>query len=347
MNKEQIIKDFEERIDLYHNLEEIAVMLVEAEMMRKHFFLMDIAHRVKTRSAVEGKLEKYRDRFKSITDITDLVGLRIICYFQDDVDRIAECLTELFNVVEIRDKRVKANISEFGYLSLHYICTLKDVEQYPESLRSIRFEIQIRTVLQHAWAQIEHDLGYKSHFGVSSPIRRKFSRMAGLLEIADEQFMDLRDSSKEYTEEIQKAIREDRGDQIVIDNVSLKEYMENSRFIEDFFNAFSEKINIAIFMDDIGIYLDQLVWLEVNTLGEFRELILRNQTEAEQMVCEKCEQEKYDFASATLFMQSVFKAELSRRRCTRAQLIRFFSLGKFDRKKAVQRAEEVLNRNGK
>lgn len=343
MDKEQIIKDYEERIELYHNLEEITVMLVESEMARNRFFLMDIAHRIKTRSGVESKLEKYRDRFKSIKDITDLVGLRIICYFQDDVDRIAECIAKLFNVVDIRDKRIKANISEFGYLSLHYICTLKDDERYDETLRSIRFEIQIRTVLQHAWAEIEHDLGYKSHFGVSSPIRRKFSRMAGLLEIADEQFVDLRDSSIGYTEEVRKAIREDRGDQIAIDNVSLREFMDNSQSVEEYLNELSEKIGIAIFMDDIGIYLDQLFWLDVKTLGEFRELIIRNLEDAEQMVFDRCQQQKYDFASTTLFIQCVFKAELKRRRCTRAQLIRFFSLGKFDRSKAAQRADMILN----
>ena len=63
------------------------------------------------------------------------------------------------------------------------ICSLPKDKGYPEELTEYTFEIQFRTVLQHAWAEIEHDLGYKTEFGIPLDVRREFSRVAGLLEI--------------------------------------------------------------------------------------------------------------------------------------------------------------------
>jgi DNA ligase D-like protein (predicted polymerase) len=111
--------------------------------------------------------------------------MRVITFYADDVDKVASALDRLFTVdwENSVDKRKLLETDSFGYLSLHYICS---VEDFP-----YRFEIQIRTVLQHAWANIIHDTGYKS--GVEIPKRyiRSLSRLAGLLELVQMNTLEL------------------------------------------------------------------------------------------------------------------------------------------------------------
>jgi ppGpp synthetase/RelA/SpoT-type nucleotidyltranferase len=102
------------------------------------------------------------------------------------------------------DKRTLLDPDRFGYQSLHYVAALSvartGLAEYGR-FTGLRVEIQIRSTLQHAWAEIEHDLGYKSAAGVPRDIRRRFSRIAGLLELADEEFSVIRRDLDAYTSE--------------------------------------------------------------------------------------------------------------------------------------------------
>ena len=155
------------------------------------------------------------------------MGIRVISYFSDDVDRLADLVDRLF-IMDRKasvDKREVLSATSFGYLSLHCICSLPEDGSWPVELLGIRFEIQLRSALQHVWAEIEHDLGYKSEFGVPRTVRREFSRVAGLLEVADECFISIRDKVSRYSEEIRRKIADNEADELPIDRVSLREYM--------------------------------------------------------------------------------------------------------------------------
>lgn len=152
-----------------------------------------ISSRVKGEESLARKLNRPDKTYESLWDVTDLVGIRVVTFFEDNIDEIASLIERSFEI-DYQHSTNKMNIAEhdrFGYRSLHYICHLKEDP-------SFRFEIQIRTILQHAWAEIEHDLGYKAGDLASQKIRRRFSRIAGLLEIADQEFVSIRRELDNY-----------------------------------------------------------------------------------------------------------------------------------------------------
>jgi putative GTP pyrophosphokinase len=159
--------------------------------------------RVKEESSAIRKLETKRGKYRSCADLTDLLGIRVITYYPDEVDRVAEILEHEFSVdiANSIDKRAILDADQFGYLSKHYVLTLSPeraaLGEYAH-FRGRCFEVQIRSVLQHAWAEIEHDLGYKADRELPAPMRRRFFRIAGLLEVADEEFRALRRAIEEY-----------------------------------------------------------------------------------------------------------------------------------------------------
>ena len=150
--------------------------------------------------------------YSNLSDITDLAGVRVTAYFADDVDLIAKMLSSEFSVDEKSsiDKRQYENPNQFGYLSLHYVLSFNtnraDLAEY-RKFSGLKCEVQVRSILQHAWAEIEHDLGYKSTNGVPAPLRRKFARIASLLEMADDEFSSIRRDLLTYETELPDMIR--------------------------------------------------------------------------------------------------------------------------------------------
>jgi ppGpp synthetase/RelA/SpoT-type nucleotidyltranferase len=191
-----------------------------------------VTHRIKRREVATRKIERKARADYSLADITDLLGLRVITYFDYEVDQVAEIIEEEFTVDRANsvDKRTVLDPDRFGYLSLHYVVRLSPSRRrLPEyrKLGEIAFEIQIRSILQHAWAEIEHDLGYKSEQAIPAQVRRRFSRLAGLLELADEEFAHIRQDLARYEEEVEVAVRENTLN-VRIDRDSVAAYIRES-----------------------------------------------------------------------------------------------------------------------
>ena len=124
--------------------------------------------------------------------MTDFTGARVILLRETDVTQACKMLSESFHVHPRMsgDKASLLGADRFGYRSIHYVCDLgKDRLRLQENKRfhGLRFEIQVRTVLQHAWAEIEHKVYKGKRDGPDVPVemRRRFSRIAALLETAD------------------------------------------------------------------------------------------------------------------------------------------------------------------
>lgn len=155
-----------------------------------------VSSRVKSVSSFADKLRKKGEKYEILSDITDLIGLRVITYLESDVDNVYEILKTNFEIDEQNsiDKRTSQNTNQFGYQSLHIVAKLsKERVSLPEysAYRNMPFEIQVRSILQHSWAEIEHDINYKSIAELPVDISRKLHRVAALLEQADEIFSEI------------------------------------------------------------------------------------------------------------------------------------------------------------
>ena len=172
-----------------------------------------ITSRVKERDSLTQKIDVKSDKYKSLSEVTDIAGIRIITYYDSDVERAAKIVEREFCVDKENsiNKREALGPEKFGYCSVHYVVSMnEDRLKLPENrgYAGIKCEIRIRTVLQHAWAEIEHDLGYKSEIDIPKDIRRSFSRLAGLLEVADKEFQEIRDFLETYREKVEAEISE-------------------------------------------------------------------------------------------------------------------------------------------
>jgi putative GTP pyrophosphokinase len=183
-----------------------------------------ISHRLKTAGSLRGKLARPDRTYKNLADITDLLGFRVVTYFDDGVEAAARFVEREFDVdlADSVDKRGTATVDRFGYRSLHYVCR---PPPWLADAAPLRFEVQIRTILQHAWAEIEHDLGYKSAAAVPPAVRRRFSRLAGLLELADDEFLAIKSDLRRHREEVTARVRSGSVD-VALDSDSLLAVLE-------------------------------------------------------------------------------------------------------------------------
>lgn len=190
-----------------------------------------ISSRVKTRESATRKLTGDPDKYLGYRDLTDLLGVRVITYFPEEVDQVAQILVPEFDVDKENsvDKRASLDPDRFGYLSLHYIAALassrKRLVEY-RRFSDMRFELQIRSILQHAWAEIEHDLGYKAEGALPREMRRRFSRLAGLLELADDEFSRLRADRDRYEEVVSERMA-GAPETLAIDQSTIASLLQN------------------------------------------------------------------------------------------------------------------------
>ena len=195
-----------------------------------------VESRVKSEDSLAGKLELKGYKYKSLADITDIVGVRIITFYLDDVDVVASAVERLFEVdwENTVDKRRLQALDSFGYQSLHYIGRMPDMPCETEGSSSdgkpFRFEIQMRTLLQHAWSNMNHDTGYKSGVEIPREYIRNLNRIAGMLELADEQFSRIRAELTDYRRRMQALVASGNLDEVPLDGDTFRNYLNLAPF---------------------------------------------------------------------------------------------------------------------
>ncbi len=306
--------------------------------------VMAVEHRIKEEGSLARKLELKGDKYSSLDDVTDILGARIICYFSDDVDRVAELMQSLF-VIDSKntvDKRASHNPDSFGYLSLHYIVSLPDNGTYAENLTDKKFEIQIRSILQHTWAAINHDLGYKSEFGVPKNITRAFSRVAGLLEIADDQFVNIRDTVSSYSQEIKRKIANNEARDVLIDMVSLREYIRANKQMKELVEKIASICNCEICEIDPQNYIEQLTYLEKYTIGDLQNMVEENSDLAFELAEKSLENSQRDLLPSSIGLRYLCRAELLNKNYPLEKIVEFINISVSNEGRAGQQAMRLM-----
>lgn len=281
-NVQEILSEFDSKKETFHYLSATVTRLITKLVDDRNIVCSSINGRVKDRGSLERKIQ-LKKKYHTLSDITDVVGVRIITYYTDDVDKIAELIEREFDVDKENtiDKRRAMDPDRFGYMSLHYIVKLSEdrgrLAEY-SSIKDLKFEIQIRTILQHTWAEIEHDLGYKSRIEIPAEIRREFSRLSGLLELADKEFLEIKSKLNSYQKDIERQVKEkDISEDMMLDKISLEKVLTSDENMISFTRKICGIIpDTPLYKANIMATLKALNWLNITKVKELERMLERN-----------------------------------------------------------------------
>ncbi|GAB6098144.1 hypothetical protein JCM16358_00230 [Halanaerocella petrolearia] len=237
---EKAVKWYKENRGIYRDLAVKVESIIEDVLSSEDIFYHSLESRVKEIDSFKEKADK--DKYDDpVNEITDLTGIRIIAYFEKDVYKICNIIKELFKIdySNSEDKSDLLEADKMGYKSVHYIArftnertNLSDFKQF----KDLFFEIQVKSILQHAWAEIEHDRNYKFKEDLPQHLQRRFYSLAGMLEMADREFNSLAKEVDNYKAKVRKLTKNgERGLRISKD--SLNDYL-----LEEFDNEIKNNV---------------------------------------------------------------------------------------------------------
>jgi len=291
-----LLQQFRKLRPTLQELADEACCLLRQALSEQNIYITAMEHRVKTEKSLRGKLELKGSKYKSIDDVTDLVGIRVITFYTDEVDKVATIAKRIFDIdwQESVDKRKLHSLNSFGYNSLHYICRLK--------AGGLRFELQMRTALQHVWSTIEHDTGYKGDVKIPDVYLRQFNRLAGMAELMDDEFSRLRTVLTDYRRQTLALVKTGRLDDVPLSRDTFRSYLDLHPF--DRLNKRIAAVNQAeIWPVSVMPYLPALESLGMETLGDVQHLIEENSDDAYQLALSQLAITDLDILSSNTALQ--------------------------------------------
>jgi GTP pyrophosphokinase len=280
---DHILMEFDSRKMVLAELAAKVQDLLKQLLTERGLHVHEVNARLKDRASLENKIRRHDPPYGSLGEITDLVGTRVITLFADDVDRVADVVESEFKIdlPNSVDKRATIEPDRFGYLSLHYVGAISNSRiLLPEWGRfaDLKFEIQIRSILQHAWAEIEHDLGYHVEQAVPAPVRRRFSRLAGLLEVADSEFRGLRTDVDQYKVDIAALPKKDLAAS-PLDLETMTAYINTDPAVRELDGVVGARVGHVIGdvdHDYIGKRIEDFAFLGMSSIGDVQAAVAAN-----------------------------------------------------------------------
>lgn len=329
LHTEFLLEEYDELQPVLHRMYDLVSKLLEKTLDDNGIEVTSVRARIKTRNSLAGKLALKGSKYSSVTDITDLLGARIITYYTDDVDRIAAIAEQMFTIDwdNSVDKRRLHDLDSFGYNSLHYICTLPEsLVCDPEcpQLNTIRFELQLRTTVQHAWAAINHDIGYKTGVEIPSEYLRQMNRLAGMLELADVEFSRIRMAITEYRRRVQNLVSTGRLDDVLLDGDTFNNYLQTEPFDE--LNKRIAALNQAeIQQVPLDAYLGVFKAFDCRTLGDVHRLFRTYEEDAYSLARYQLGNTDIDIISSAVGVQNICIVYILRQGGGKIGLTRLFN----------------------
>ncbi len=198
----------EQYYELIRPYEDVSrVMLTKLEILNHSIYSRDIGRpihhiqsRIKKKKSIEGKLERLEltDSVMNAKDrLMDIAGIRVICYFPEEIYDLVNCLKQQADLIVIKEKDYIKNPKKSGYRSFHIVFgvpihCLDAMEYYP-------VEIQFRTMSMDFWASMEHRICYKKEYDDKDEVSREMQQHALTLEQIERRF----------EEQLQETVRKD------------------------------------------------------------------------------------------------------------------------------------------
>ncbi|MBH0063122.1 hypothetical protein I6E85_18500 [Pseudoalteromonas sp. NZS71] len=241
------LESYKELKPQFERLEENVCTCLKQVFCDGNIPIFDVESRVKDDASVKTKISS-KGYKNPLEEIDDFCGVRVICYYQEDIEKICAIIQSEFDVIKEENKQEELSDNQFGYTSFHYVIRLKPEWLGHPSARGLdgfRAEIQIRTMLMHTWAAISHKLLYKIEEDIPSSFKRKLNRLSALIELADEQFNQIKNEKAEYNESlISPDSSFDSSGELNSDSLmAVKSYYFNDRNVND--------SDIPILLDEI------------------------------------------------------------------------------------------------
>ena len=210
-DKKELEDEYTRRLPVYEAALDSLVRRLEREI-KERGLRVSLKNRVKSFSSYYAKLleriGRTQDRKEKVY-IQDILGIRIVCPFLENLQRAEEIVRSLYTVFEVERKGADHSFREFGYQSVHLLLELpRDLRENFPDLDTDICEVQIRTILQDAWSEVEHELVYKSSFTpYDESLRRKLAALNANLTLSDVIFQEIRDYQRSLHGELKKRRR--------------------------------------------------------------------------------------------------------------------------------------------
>lgn len=309
LHSTMILEEFDGNLDMLNELKEVVENQIQNLINKNNLYVTAVETRIKDRNSLANKLILKGGKYGDMYDITDLLGARVITFYNDEVDKVAALVEHTFQIdwENSVDKRKIIDTDKFGYQSLHYICrvpkSLYKSKKYSQ-LNDVRFEIQMRTTLQHAWSTLHHDTGYKSGIEIPKEYLRSMNRLAGILELVDDEFCRLRVSINEYRRKVEALVRDGKFDDIILNGDSFISYLN----IEPF-RKLTQKIaainQAEIFVSSFMPYLKIFLKMGCKSLGDIERIIKEDSDDAYKLALHQIGGTDLDIISSTIAAQDL------------------------------------------
>lgn len=268
----KIVEEYENNIDQYKEFEEtlngylkeiIEELSKQEDPVEMGENDIEIKSRTKEPKSLKGKIirKDYEDPLK---DITDLVGAKIMLTSLRYAELVYELVKKKFStsvIEEIDKSKILKDARKFGYLGRHIVIRCNkdmEVERF-RKFDGLAAEIQIKTLLQHTWAEIEHKLRYKPQIKLDEERQRYFDRLAAMIEVADDLFKELileweRISNKksqkisEEIEQVQEGV-DSESEISLLDSEAISMYLKNEK-IKQKFNHLKNRVENLLILDE-------------------------------------------------------------------------------------------------
>lgn len=345
-----ILEEYRAMLPAFERMRDVVLRVLTDCLKQNNLLVTAVEARVKEEKSLAGKLELKGSKYAGLADITDILGARIVTFYSSDVDKIAALAENTFEIdwANSVDKRKMHELNSFGYMSLHFICRIPKSlycdPEFPE-INDVRFELQMRTALQHVWANMYHDIGYKSGVEVPREYLRSLNRLAGLLELADDEFSRIRSDISDYRRKVESLVAGGRFDEVPLNGDTFRSYLSLGPF--DALNARIASINCAEIHKSSAInYLSVFSLLQFRTLGDIERLRTDYSESAYQLALLQIGGTDLDIISSTLALQNLCIVYLLVNGGGKAGLVAFYDIINGKSAYNSQRADRVIAQAG-